>query len=329
MGFIKDYKYQSAIIAVRETIKENKDDIEFVIKQMDKLYQFMKNIAPEYADKNRNISDDFRHFVILLYKNEKQLPLHFILNNQPDFELNQEVPRITADNLKDKDEEEIVKYIVYRVRSFMAAAFTGYGNQSEVDLGKVDLLGSCNEASYKVKFICDALGLYSNVAIIAPAFFDEYNIYERGNNHAFAVVQIGTKQYLIDLTYSQFFQLRGNNFNRLGIPFLGGCDVGLYMSLTEERRQFAENLMRYGYFEVTDENVKLYFDGFSMSYRNGLYYEKMPEIIYETAYTAQDYLNFIAGKDNQMNRENHAFLGRQKKILQNPQMSFQPNAKQR
>lgn len=326
MNFIRENKYRKEILRVREVIKNNPDNIDLIINEMSKLYQFMKEIAPNYANKSRIISDDYRYLVILLNKTEKSIPLHFILDNKPNIDYHIEINR---DDIKDNDEEEIIKYIVERVRGFISTSLTGYGGQKNVDLGSVDLLNFCDEASGKVKFVCDCLGLYSNCATIAPAFYRVYNIYERGNNHVFSAVKIGEKQYVIDLTYSQFFQLRNNNFNRLGIPFLGGCAPGIYMSLTSKRREFAERLMRDGYFEATEENVKLYFDGFAMSYRNGLYYEDMLDIIYETDYRAEDYLRFISGEDNQLDHEPKEFLGRQKKILTNPSMSFYPKQIQR
>lgn len=329
MHFIRDNKYRTEILKVREIIKNNYDDIDLIVSEMSKLYQFMKDIAPNYANKSRIISDDFRYFVSLLNKSEKLLPNHFILDNKPNFDFSSEITPITEHDIKDKDEEEIVKYIVHRVRSFMVSALAGYGGQKNVDLGTVDLLNWCEEASSKAKFVCDCLGIYSLMSTITPAFYKVYNIYESGNNHVFLAVKIGNKQYVIDLTYSQFFQLRNNNFDRLGIPFLGGCGPGTYMSLTNERKIFAEKLMRDGYFEVTEENVKLYFDGFAMSYRNGLYYEDMKKIIFKTDYTAEDYLKFISGEDHQLNHEPKEFLGRQKKILKNPSMSFYPKQSKR
>lgn len=324
MSFLKDYKYQREIIAYRDYINEHFTNLDDINNKMNRLYKFMKDLAPEYANKSGFINDDYRMFVNLLYKTEKCIPIQFILKNEPDFNFTKNYIHISPEAIKDKDEIEIVEYIVHRVRSFMAAQFCCDHDEVSVDLGKLDLLGFCDEISGKVYFVCSALGLYSRDATICPAFYDKRNIYEKGNNHVFVAVQIGERQFVIDLTYSQFFQVKNNNYNRLGIPFLGGCAPGFYMTLTEERRAFAENLMRKGYFEVTEENVKLYFDGFAMSYRNGLYYEEMNPIIYQTDYKAEDYLRFIAKEDNQLNHEEKLYLGRQRKILKNPEMSFKP-----
>lgn len=325
MGYFKDYKYQKEILAHRDYIKSHLDDLDIVNKKMSELYKYMKNFAPLYADKNGFINYDYRFFVSLLNKIENSLPLHFILNNDPDFDFNKDHERITRTNLSDKNEDEIITYIVHRGRCFMAAYFSHNHNEASIDLGDLDLLNFCNKSAENVKLICDILCLNSQNVTINPAFYPYKNLYEEGNNHSFTIVKIGNKQYIVDLTYSQFFQLRNNNFNRLGIPVLGGCGPGIYMSLTEDRRKFAEKLMRDGYFEATEENIKLYFDGFAMSYRNGLYYEDMDNLVYETSYTAHDYQNFLAGVDNQVKHENIEYLGRQKKILKNSNKSFRPS----
>ena len=174
----------------------------------------------------------------------------------------------------------------------------------------------------EVKDLAETLGLTARDCPIHPAFYKERNLYEYGNGHYFTLVYIGKKLYIVDLTYSQFFKISNNNLNRIGIPFLGGSSVGSYMLLTEERKKFAERLLRDGYVEATDTNLKMYFDGFALSYRNGLYYEDKGEINYETIYTKDDYINFINGFDSQVNHENIEFLGRQQKILKNSNMNF-------
>lgn len=324
MGFFKDYKHRKEILSYEEYINSHIDDINLIQTKMSELYQHMKNIAPFYADKERFVDDDYRYFIVLLDKIEKMLPYHFILENRPNFDFTRNYDRITSDDIKDRSEKEILEYIVHRGRCFMAAYFCQNKDEASVDLGSLNLVDYCKISSENVKLVCDRLCLPSENVIINPAFYDTINVYEEGNNHWFTVVNIGEKEFIIDLTYSQFFLLRNNNFDRIGIPFLGGCGAGIYMSLTDDRREFAERLMRDGYVEATKENIKLYFDGFAMSYRNGLYYENINSLVYKTSYTALDYLNFIAGKDNQIRHENIEYLGRQKKTLKNPNMSFVP-----
>lgn len=116
--------------------------------------------------------------------------------------------------------------------------------------------------------------------------------------------------------------MRENNFNLIGVPLLGGCKAGIYMTLDETKRKFAEKLMRDGWVEATSENIKLYLDAFAISFRNGLYYEKMGKVIYATDYTPQQYINFLLKKDSQLNYEAIEGLGRQKKLLKNAKMNF-------
>ncbi|MDE6292702.1 MAG: hypothetical protein K2L98_03385 [Bacilli bacterium] len=322
MSFLKEYKHQREIVSYKEYLYKHMDDIDLIEAKMSELYKHMKHIAPSYADKERYVDNSYSYFVLLLSQIEKMLPYHFILENKPNFDFTRNYDRITSDDIKDKSEKEIIEYIVHRGRCYIAAYFCKNKDEAKVDLGKLNLECNCNISSGNVKLICDSLKLFSENIVIFPAFYDEINVYDYGNKHMLTIVTIGKKQYIVDLTYSQFFLLRYNNFDRLGIPLLGGCAAGLYMSLTDEQREFAERLMRDGYVEATEENIKLYYDGFAMSFRNGLYYENMKKITYETSYTASDYHNFIAGRDNQIRHEDFDCLGRQKKVLKNPDMSF-------
>ncbi len=173
-----------------------------------------------------------------------------------------------------------------------------------------------------INYLAQAMRMYSRIITIPPAFYENINVYEKGGYHQACLITLGDKRYIIDITYSQFLLMRENNFNRIGIPLLGGCNVGAYMTLTKERRDFAENLMKNGCFLATEENLKLYFDGFALSYRNGLYYENFGKIDYTTKYEASDYLNFINQIDSQVNHESFHFLGRQKRLLKNPYLNF-------
>lgn len=321
MGFIKDNRRYKVLKDANKEIKKNKDDLDYIKNKMDNLYQFMKDIARDYANKDRTVKFDYYDFVMLLSDVENQIPLQFILNNNPDYIPNKFV-KIEKERIDDYTNEEIIKYIVNRARAFLSTSLSETPNP--VDLAKTDLLNHCAEATRDVIFICDALGLNSSEEHIPPCFCFDYNIYTMGNNHVYATVHVRDKSYIVDITYSQFFKLGKNNLNSIGIPFLGGCSLGVYMTMNEKRHVFAEKLMRDGYFEVTDENIKLYFDGFAMSYRNGLYYEDRGILDYSTDYTAQDYINFISGKDDQLSHEKMEHLGPQKKVLKDPSISFIP-----
>lgn len=293
-------------------------DEEFINEKLGELYVIMKEMAPIFA-KKEIIKDDFRVLIKVLNDLEKKLPNHFILENNPVYDLDN---RIDKKDIINKSEEEIVKYIVNRVRSFMVAHYSVDGNMSDVDLGRINLLGQCVNACDKINFVSQAIKVSCRVITIPPAFCSEFNVYERGGNHQFCLITIGEKSYIVDVTYSQFFTMSENNLKRIGIPLLGGCKPGIYMTLDEKRKAFAIKLMRDGFVEATDENIKLYFDGFAMSYRNGLYYENLGKVKYSTDYTSSDYLNFIEGNDNQVKHETVEALGRQKRLLKDNHQNF-------
>lgn len=103
---------------------------------------------------------------------------------------------------------------------------------------------------------------------------------------------------------------------------VGGCKPGVYMLMTEKGKKIANKLIRDGYVKLDEETLKLYLDSFTISFRNGLYYERTEDFSYTTDYTADDYLDFLWGKDNLLNYEDRSWLGFQKRPLKNPQMSF-------
>lgn len=87
------------------------------------------------------------------------------------------------------------------------------------------------------------------------------------------------------------------------------------MTLTEEKLKLAVSLLEKGYIELTDENGKNYFDTFTLSYRNGLYYEKTNDFTYTTPYTLKDYINFLQGTTSLLKYEDINTLGYQKTPL--------------
>ena len=101
---------------------------------------------------------------------------------------------------------------------------------------------------------------------------------------------------------------------------MSGCLPGCFMTMTEDRLNVASTILKKGYMPLTEQNMKNYFDGFALSYRNGLYYEETSDFSFTTPYTGVDYLDFISGKDSQIKHESREVLGFQEKPLKNPKM---------
>ena len=63
------------------------------------------------------------------------------------------------------------------------------------------------------------------------------------------------------------------------------------------------------------ENLKNYLDGFTLSFRNGLYYEGQENKDFTVSYSCDDYYDFLNGLDSQVNYEDLECLGEQRKMF--------------
>lgn len=77
------------------------------------------------------------------------------------------------------------------------------------------------------------------------------------------------KEFILDPTFRQFCLTEENRFERYNEEKRWAVDMatphpGYFFNLTDEGRDFANNLICYGYYEATDENLKKYFDAFAL-----------------------------------------------------------------
>lgn len=140
--------------------------------------------------------------------------------------------------------------------------------------------------------------------------------------HYFVIATIDSETYLIDCTYSQFFSWYRNHIERLGNYCYSGCCPGIYMLKDKEREEVARIILRNGWIKLDESIFKHYLDGFTLYYRNGLYYEDLKEAIYTTDYTMDTYINFLFGDDSQMKHEKRMYLGYQPKPLRKSDFRF-------
>ena len=114
--------------------------------------------------------------------------------------------------------------------------------------------------------------------------------------HAINLVEIDRKKYILDPTFIQFCDLRSTP-DIVGIPGCVGAVPGQYLMDTPEKREFLHNLIKYGFFEATEENLKMYFDSFVLANRGKKYYSSHPNARKnETEFNANDYVKMILGK---------------------------------
>ena len=128
---------------------------------------------------------------------------------------------------------------------------------------------------YKFSFMCDT------AQSIIARYFDKLNIAYNpietqkaivGDilGHSFLTAQFNvlgeTKDYIIDPTYNQFFDVdkcSENNFKIINGIVVQTPDLGYFALKSDENSQnVVKNLMRCGYMELTEANAKIYGDLF-------------------------------------------------------------------
>ncbi len=215
-----------------------------------------------------------------------------------------------------KQPTDFLDYIVWNVRKHIIDIPIDGENIYLRDLNNL-----CAVATSGVIQICKNHGVKCRRVIIFPGYDQKNQINNELLQHHFCIVEFDSKRYLVDITYSQFFEKRNNNLDRLGVVNLDGTNVGSYMFLTEKGREIALKILKDGYIEMTEEVFKIYMDAFTLSFRNGLFYEKNETGFY-VPYTVDKYMEFLSGLDSQIKHEKAKYLGKQEKPLSDPKFEF-------
>ena len=317
----KNFDYWKRLTECRATLKNicfdlpNCDDSDKKIKEM---YAYAKMVIPEFF-----IDDCFPHmhcsydfFTNDLINYEHLFEEKFITESEPIFDFfdNREI-----DDYADPD--SILRYVVHNVRRYLVLSHS-LNQRRPIDINRLDFENDCLTASNKVKELCDQLWLESHIVGIYPGYMKHNDLYNGSGFHMANVVKIEDKYYLVDCTYRQFFTYRQNFLDRLGVVEMAGCKAGRFMMMDENRKNIACSILKNGYIQLDDEVLKHYLDGFTLSYRNGLYYEQTGDFSYTTNYDADTYIKFLRGEDNQLNHEDREVLGYQKRPLKNSKMKF-------
>lgn len=218
-----------------------------------------------------------------------------------------------------QDIGQILDALVYEERCRLYAGAQKLGYKSFEDY---DPYCDCRLSALSIYNMAKLIGLDAKVKIIEPGYLYESPLYGGGCKHVVVLIKHRAKYYLVDVTYKQFFMQKRCNLDKLGSPYLANPNPGTFMVMNDSRRKTAEDLLNNGWIELDFENMKNYFDGFTMFYRNGLYYENTQDFTYETEYGFLDYFNFLNGLDNQTKHEGYETLGYQTIALKNPNMVF-------
>jgi hypothetical protein len=192
------------------------------------------------------------------------------------------------------DAENVVKSVVFNERVRLALSCDGSDGLEKSSLSQQCLISTSNILDY-----CEQRN------IPCARYCCSYTLGD-GRFHCFCILDFklsdGTmRSYLVDCTYRQFFTYRNSFLERTGLVGFAGCGMGRFMLMNDSRKKTAEQLLKYGYMELSADNIKNYFDGFIFEGRNGKYYEKkrkefLDESDYDVEYSFEDYLDAIDGK---------------------------------
>ena len=160
------------------------------------------------------------------------------------------------DGLNESEAKIILEWTIQNARKSLA--------RDEVDFKNASLTGYCGYAQSLTLLPLIEAGLditINNTSLLPGTIF----------RHAFGTVkipikinnQIVIKQFLLDASYRQFFTTAECNPGRYYIhDYDAGPAAGYYVCEKEEGRIFATELLKNGYIELTEQNAKIYGDGF-------------------------------------------------------------------
>lgn len=206
--------------------------------------------------------------------------------------------------LNNNKDENILNYIIKKASDKILFYF----NDKYANINEVDMTNNCVAISFWIKDICDELSIPCKIIKLYPCFDEKAKIFGGCGFHYFNIVTIQNKNYLVDISYKQFFKKNTNFLEEIGVPYLCAPLAGTFMLMDENRKKLASELLENGFVELNKDSLKLYCDGFALSYRNGLYYKYFKND-FNTTYTSEHYINFLFGNDSQINYEPIECLG--------------------
>lgn len=220
---------------------------------------------------------------------------------------------------KFENSEEFLKFIILLTRKIF---MNKYINKIFNDINEIDLANSCEAFSELVKEVCEEYQIKCDIVKIDAGFSKRSKIFQGHGYHYFNIVSFEGKRYIVDCSYRQFFSLRRNIPECLGVLDFDTLNLGYYMINSEEKKLIAEKIVKDGFVELTEETFKHYLDGFTLSFRNGLFYETNGGLVLDTPYTYDDYINLLFCDHDLIKYEGRENLGFQKVHLKNPKFEF-------
>ena len=174
----------------------------------------------------------------------------------------------------------------------------------------------CKSSLYGLSDYTQALTLLPFENLNIPYTVNDTKHFNNGSeSHSFGTVTfpvklentVKNKQYLIDITYRQFFTIVNSSYGKFYDTRKDiGPSAGFYVCITEEGKKFASELLKKGYIELTVNNARIYGSGFECEKLNINNYKDCYKIINSNG---EKYINIINNKQDLLNysRENVEF----------------------
>lgn len=307
------YFFKDVLREIKASKNESNEKLEAI---MNDAYRYIKKISPSLYDGDRMI-ENYYDLYFSLIDCEDNLPKRFILDTKTSFD----PKKIVKPELATSVEEYLLDYIVYksRKRLFEVANVQSYTKPYTFD----DLLlkNYCYISSKIVEDYCIKNEIPCKVVKIIPGYAEDMNLYGGSGFHYFTIAKLKGKEYLIDCTYKQFFLFEDNLLERVGVVNNTSYAPGAFMLKDEVSRNIAQTILKRGWIEMTDDILKRYLDGFTLSFRNGLGFEKNKGSL-ETKYSAEKYKIFLKGTDDMFNHECLSHIGQQEEPLKNDEFKL-------
>lgn len=252
----------------------------------------------------------------LFRKQNKMLSSKFIIDAVPREHKVSELEAIRAQTrieersktgISENDINTILKYIVNNTRSSLKEEL------QTLSLDTEDMMGLCGFAQAIAAYQLKELGVDINIGNIGGLdFSDARHAYVVANFPVNINGELQTKKYLLDTTYRQFFQTKYANYEQY---FMGNDapSAGYFVCKTNKGQEFANKLIEDGYIELTEENAKIYGDGFYLTckgkseYKNG----KPPKGKISTPIKGEQYLQDITKQNGELDysKEELEYIG--------------------
>lgn len=245
----------------------------------------------------------------LYYKNKKMDNLYNYLHDAV-IECEKLVNSYITDVKTTKKNTSVISDIADLGRRYLQV-INSFNRANIKDYDSIDVSGDCKKSAENIQEICNKMGLKCHTINIDPGYNRDLALYYGDGYHYFNIVELENNYFLIDLTYKQFFLKRQNILERLNVVLFSGCLPGVFMEMDERRKKTADELLKYGYIKLDEDKFKDYLDGFTMSYRNGLYYRDHGF----NGYSIDKYIEFLTTDANMGDYEDKKYLGYLKRPL--------------